>query len=276
MSEYKLIAFDMDGTLLNSKKVIDESSLEAIERAFDAGKEVVLSTGRGIAELRGFFEQIPRLRYAICVSGALVYDAHEKRAIYSNALQVDQVREILDASLKQDILVQMLTSRASVIQADKIEHTENYGMGVYKPMWKKVATTPEDIVAYYNADPIPVEKINLYHRNTDERIVTHEDLKAREKTKDLEFVYSEQTSLECSAPGVTKGLSLERLCKHLGLTLAETIGVGDANNDLEMLKFAGLAVAMGNALPAVKEICDVVVADNDHGGCAEAIDKYLL
>lgn len=80
MSKYKLIAFDMDGTLLNSRKQISEHTLEAINRAFDAGKEVILSTGRCVAELREYFKRIPGLRYVVCSSGAILYDVKRKRS----------------------------------------------------------------------------------------------------------------------------------------------------------------------------------------------------
>lgn len=84
MSKYKLIAFDMDGTLLNSEKRISERTLEAVNRAFDAGKEVILSTGRCVAELREYFKRIPGLRYVVCSSGAILYDVKEEKILYSN------------------------------------------------------------------------------------------------------------------------------------------------------------------------------------------------
>ena len=85
MSKYKVIAFDMDGTLLNSRKQISEHTLEAINRAFDAGKEVILSTGRCVAELREYFKRIPRLRYVVCSSGAILYDVKEEKILYSRS-----------------------------------------------------------------------------------------------------------------------------------------------------------------------------------------------
>lgn len=90
------------------------------------------------------------------------------------------------------------------------------------------------------------------------------------------MIQSERTGLEISARGVNKGSGLERLCLHIGVPINECIVVGDADNDVEALKKAGLAVAMGNANSNVKKIADVVVADCDRNGCAEVIEKYLL
>lgn len=101
MSKYKLIAFDMDGTLLNSEKRISERTLEAVNRAFDAGKEVILSTGRCVAELREYFKRIPGLRYVVCSSGAILYDVKEEKILYSNSISIELAEKILAESKKR-------------------------------------------------------------------------------------------------------------------------------------------------------------------------------
>ena len=108
MSKYKLIAFDMDGTLLNSEKRISERTLEAVNRAFDAGKEVILSTGRCVAELREYFKRIPRLRYVVCSSGAILYDVKEEKILYSNSISIELAEKILTESKKEDLMVHLL------------------------------------------------------------------------------------------------------------------------------------------------------------------------
>ena len=87
---------------------------------------------------------------------------------------------------------------------------------------------------------------------------------------------AETTSLELSSMGINKGVGLKKLCQYLKISLANTIVVGDADNDIEALKIAGLAVGMGNANDTVKHIADVLVNDCDHDGCAQAITEYLL
>lgn len=271
MSKYKLIAFDMDGTLLNSKKEISKKTLEMIEKAFDAGKEVILSTGRCVAELNPYIEQIPRLRYLNCVSGALVYDLKEKKKIYTNAISAENVSKILEVAKKEDVLIHMLTND-SVVQQSYYENMDYYGMGVYQPLFEKVADKVPDIFEYYKEKSMPIEKLNLYHHTPEGRERTRERLSNLE----LMLANAEQASLEISAVGVTKGTGLKKLCEHLGISLEETIAVGDADNDIDVLKTAGLSVAMGNANDTVKSICDVVVSDCDHDGCAEVIEKYFL
>jgi hypothetical protein len=145
-------------------------------------------------------------------------------------------------------------------------------MGHYTPLFESVATKVDDIREFYEKNSIPVEKMNLYHSTSEGRD------KSKERLQQLNLVLNnaEKTSVEISAIGVTKATGLIKLCEHLGISIEETIAVGDADNDIDILKTAGLSIAMENANDEVKRICDVTVADCDHEGCAEAIEKYLL
>lgn len=273
MSQYELIAFDMDGTLLNSRKEISPVTLEAMNRAVKAGKLIALSTGRCRPELTAYTRLVPGIRYLICTSGALVYDVYEKKELYKNPLEPELVKALLLLAQKEGAMMHLLDAR-SIVQTDQFHHMDRYGMGIYKPMYERVVTAWEDLYETYCAEPFPVEKVNFYHT----------DLESRERTKErikkaglpVIMVNAENSSLELSAAGVDKGTGLVRLCAHLGLPLQKTIAVGDADNDITILKTAGLSAAMGNALPAIKALADVEVADCDHDGCAEVIDNYLL
>lgn len=271
MSKYKLIAFDMDGTLLDSQKKVRQDSLDMIARAVSAGKIVTLSTGRGLPELTEYRSTLKDLQYIIGVSGALVVDAKNDREIYSQPLADETVHKILQEVKDIDVMIHML-SMESVVQKDTICHMADYHMGIYQGMFQKIAVTPDDIRAYYEQTSKPLYKLNLYFRNQAERTIVEKRL----APLGLPLVYAEATSLECSAPNVSKGHGLKKLCEYLNIPLEQTIAVGDADNDLDILKQAGLAVAMGNSNENVKAIADVIVADNDHGGCAQAIAEYLL
>ena len=271
MSSYQLIAFDMDGTLLNSEKKISAETQHMIQQVFEAGKEVVLSTGRCMAELQDYLNIIPGLRYVICVSGALVYDLKEKKKIFTRGIPVSLAERIFEVGKKEDLMVHILTTE-SIVQSDKVLCMSRYGMGQYQSMFERVTRKVDDICAFYAGHVTEAEKINLYHRTVEDRERSRERLRDLE----LELVYAEETSLECSALGVTKGLGLQKLCEFLNIPMEQTIAVGDADNDIDILKAAGLSIAMGNANETVKGICDVVVSDCDHDGCAEAIQKYLI
>lgn len=273
MAQYKLIAFDMDGTLLNSNKKISIKTLEAIKKASNAGKIVILNTGRCPAELEEYYEELPTVRYLNCLSGALIYDLKEDKSIYTKSLKEKEIETLIKIGKKNNDMVHLM-SIPSIVEKDKVPHMEDYHMGVYQPMYERVTTKVEDIYDYYIKELFQVEKLNIYHKTTEEREESRNAI--IEQHLEVELKEAEDTALEINSKGVNKASGLKALCEHLGLSLEETIVVGDADNDIDALKVAGLSVAMGNSIDAVKDICNVIVSDNDHDGCAEAIEKYLL
>ncbi len=273
MSQYELIAFDMDGTLLNSRKEITPLTLAAIKKAAAAGKQIVLSTGRGRTELRAYLELMPEIRYLICTSGALVYDIRTGQTVYSQKLAPALVKRLLEISMEEKAMIHLLGAE-SIVQTDQLEHMERYGMGIYKTTFRRVAAVWDDLYGTYCAAPFALEKVNFYHADSESRERTKKRI--QEAGLPVLMVNAERGSLEISAPGADKGAGLKKLCEYLGLPLEKTIAVGDAENDTSILKTAGLAVAMGNALPEIQALSEAVVADCDHDGCAEAIETYLL
>lgn len=270
MSKYKLIALDMDGTLLNSHKMISEPTVAAIEKAIDASKHVVLSTGRAIAELDDYKTELKCIKYGICESGALIYDFKHNCIVHQEIITSVLIEAILAAASKDNIMIHLLTNGNSVISKNDLENMQKYHMAIYQPMFRRVSTTVNDISEYARNNKI--EKINLYHVSPEARARSYEIL----KNLPLSLVLAETTSLEITPLNVNKATGLMVLCDYLDLDITETIAVGDANNDLEVLKTAGLAIAMKNAADNIKEICDVIVSDNDHHGCKEAIEDYLM
>lgn len=270
---YQMIAFDMDGTLLNSKKQISPEDQTAITKAFQAGKTVILNTGRCIAELEEYLRVIPEVRYLNCSSGAIVYDLREKKILYSALLESEIIKKILDFAALENAMPHIMLEK-SYIQKNHLEEMARYGMGGYKMMFERVAEKWDDLAQEYARNAFSAAKINLYHTDPVSRSRT--EARIREAGLEVTMVQAETTALEISAEGVDKGSGLEHLCRYIGVPVSQTIVVGDADNDVGALKKAGLAVAMGNANAAVKGIADVYVADCDENGCAEAIEKYLL
>ena len=273
MSQYQLIALDMDGTLLNSRKEISAGNLKAIEKASTAGKAVVLSTGRCRPELKEFYDRIPGLRYLDCSSGAMIYDLQEKKVLYSCCLDTELVKKLIQLGRMEEAMLHLMGEEA-VVERDQMAHMERYGMKIYQPMYEAVMTPCEDAYQFFCEHPMPIEKFNLYHKSVESRERTKERIK--KAGYPVTVADAESGSLEITALGTDKGTGLLKLCEALEISVSQTIAVGDADNDISILKTAGLDVAMGNADPHVKEIADVVTADCDHDGCAEIIYNYLL
>ena len=273
MSEYDLIAFDMDGTLLNSEKQISKDTLDMISLAEANGKVVCLSTGRCMPELNEHIPHIPGLRYIIGDSGTFVRDLQTGKDLFSSPMPVEIASEILRRVRKsgEDLMLH-IHSEQSIAQRSHVAHMADYNMGVHQAMFERICFMPEDIIDFFMAAPFPPNKVNLYCRESEQRERMHRML----SDLNIEFTYVEGCSMECTPVGTSKGKGLKYLCDTLTIPIERSIAVGDADNDLEMLSYAGLAVAMGNAKDNVKALADVIVADNDSDGCAEAIRRFLL
>lgn len=179
----------------------------------------------------------------------------------------------MEIAKQEDTMIQLLTQE-SIVQKDKIPMMEKYHIGVYQKMYEKVTTQWEDIYKQYIENPFPVEKLNIYHTSSSARERTKQRI--QEMNLEVEMANAEESSVEVNAKGIHKGIGLEKLCEYLNIPLSQTIVVGDADDDIEVLKKAGLAVAMGNANEKIKQLSDVIVSDNDHDGCVEVIEKYLI
>lgn len=268
---YKLLATDMDGTLLGSDKQISKKNQDAINEALEAGKIVLFSSGRCIDELKEFFPMFPKMRYVLCESGAGIYDLEEEKFLYRKTLDPSCVEEILRYVHEKDVMIQVLTQNHSVLSREDYENLDHYYMAGYHGHFTRTALITDSSYEYCKDIGWRAEKLCLYHENPEERLVTKE----RFESLPLCLAYSETTSLEVSPQGVDKGIAITRLCEQLGITTEEVMAIGDGFNDMSILKTVGLPVAMGNAVPEIKEICAHVVADCDHDGVAEAIYKYL-
>ena len=268
----KLMALDMDGTLLNSQKEISPKTRSALKRFHDLGGIVALSTGRGMVELRDYPEEIEEfVDYGILLSGAMLYDFNKKETLFYQGLPEDSGREVVRKLLLEDVMIQYMDQDRSVLGQWEFDHMDDYHILAYKPMYERVGTFVKDMRQYALDHIAGVAKANFYHRDPEAR------LRSKDRIKDypVTVAFTEKTSLEVSPLGVSKGKGLEMLCSHLGYDLADSVAVGDSNNDLTVLQTAGLSVAMGNATQEILSVCDMVVADNDHDGIAEIVDFLL-
>lgn len=271
--QYRMAAFDMDGTLLDSKHQITPGVLAALHEAAEAGKVLALNTGRNYVELREYIRILPDVRYINSISGAMVLDLQTGETIYEAAIAEEVVRQIFELTRDADVNIQLLT-RESHVNRQFIPRMDLYGMGTYQAQFEVNASPVADLRAFYEAAPFPVNKLNIYHRGPEDRLVTRRRIEAAGIP--LTMADAELTSLECSPLGIDKAVGLRALSAHLGFTMEDVIVVGDADNDRAALLAAGLPIAMANATPEIKAICRAEVADCDHDGCAEVVRRYLL
>ena len=271
MGRYKLLALDMDGTLLDSHKCIPPRTAQTIEGLVESGTDVCLSTGRSATELADYLPELPFVRYGSLISGALAYDFAQRRPLAVHALPTDVALDLIRTAKLEDAMVHLLCLGGSVALERDIARMPQVHMGIYQDLFERLFEKPESVEDYVTTHDGEVMKVNLYHL----------DAAARERTRrrvegmPLELADAEETSLECSPAGTSKATGLSELCRALGISLDEVVAVGDAPNDLAAIEAVGCGVAMGNATDEVRAAADLVVADNDHGGVIEAIERLF-
>lgn len=278
MGNIRLIALDLDGTLLNNQGVIAKEDEEALKKATETGIAVAVATGRAYAELPVTRLYEAGIRYAITGNGSGVYRLPDKNCVFSDCLDTDVVCEILKELEKLNVyfdvyiegLVYCQKSVCPVIR--KMDMPEALHEHI-----EKTRNFVEDLAAFVKESGKQVEKvtINFAHENG---IYIGRDATASllDRYPQVQYLCGGYHNLEFTRAGVTKGSGLHFLAERIGVPMDETMACGDSENDLYMLREAHLAVAMGNASEEVKEISDHVTLSNEEHGVAAAMDKFVF
>ncbi|MCM2676065.1 Cof-type HAD-IIB family hydrolase [Alkalicoccobacillus plakortidis] len=241
--EIKLVALDIDGTLLDSNHQLSKENAQAISEAQEQGIYVVLSTGRSLMTCSEFAETLKLSSYLVTVNGSEIWDKN------LNLMERNQ----LDSKLVQrmwDLRNEHGTHAwaTSVGQVWRNEMPDD----IHQTEWLKFGFDVED------------DEIRLAI------------LKELQSHGELEISNSSPTNLEINAAGVNKARGLEKVCGYLNITMDHVMAVGDSLNDLAMIKEAGIGVAMGNAQQLVKDTANWVTSTNDEAGVAKAIRTWVL
>lgn len=268
----KLLALDMDGTLLTSKKAVSRRTQDALCRLAARGIALALCTGRNADEaLWSLGGTTGPIRYGVLVSGALTYDFETKRALEAHPIAAPVAEAIVRAAAAEEAMAALIYPDACICRAEDASHMDLFHMGIYQSMYQGVYHFADNLAGYIEEHPQDIVKAEVYHRSTESRART----RRRIEGLGVRLADAETTSLECSPEGISKAEGLEALSRELGIPLSDMAVAGDAANDLDALRAAGCAIAMGNAIPEVKKIADLVVADNDHDGIAEAAKRLF-
>ncbi|QAS53081.1 Cof-type HAD-IIB family hydrolase [Halobacillus litoralis] len=240
----KLIALDLDGTLVNPEGIVSEANKAAVKKAKDLGIHVVLSTGRSLSRCQDIAESLGKSSYIVTINGGEIYD-HEFNLVEQNKLEQQHIERLWE--LKQEHGLYFWTSTVQGIYNSQ----EPFDQELAEYDWLKFGFDIED-------DEI--------------RQVILDELNANEA---LEITNSSPTNIEVNPVGVNKAAALLKVCGWLELNMDEVMAVGDSMNDMAMIKEAGLGVAMGNAQDALKKEAAFVTASNAEDGVAFAIEKVI-
>lgn len=270
----KLIAFDLDGTLLDSRKGLSERNRRALTAAGEAGIWLVPATGRIPAGLPEPLRAMPGLRWGILSNGAEIYDFEAQKIVHREEIPLDTALDVLDYAeslgLPYDCYQDNWGYITAAVKRRASEFIPDPGI---RDLLERLRTPVDELRSYLRAKGEPLQKLQLYFTDPALRLRLLRELPARYPT--LAVTSSVPFNIEINSALSTKGRALERLCEMLGIELAGTIAFGDGSNDISLLRAAGLGVAMENAEPAVKQAADRITGTNDHSGVAMVLEEFL-
>ena len=273
----KLIAFDLDGTLLDDDKHLPSENLAALQAAHAQGIFLVPATGRILKALPEELLAPGLFRYFIFANGALVYDLQEQQALYRARIEPELAVRLCTYMDTLPVLYDCYRGDCGYMtqwmydRAPEFFETEPHILKLVKSLRRPVPDLKQKI----QEDGLPLEKLQMFFRPE------HMDERARQ----LELVpqlfpeliasSSLRNNIEINSARAGKGNALRALCEKLDLDTSESVAFGDGLNDADMLRAAGRGCAMQNAVPAVKEAADVTVETNNDAGVGKEIFRLL-
>lgn len=271
--KYDVLALDMDGTTLSSDVTLSEENLEAIKKAIDAGITVLPATGRALSMVPKEIIEIPGIQYAITSNGARVADVLTNETIVEIPIPREDKRKAYEIFRENDVFPEIYTNGRSVVMEEQYRRLREFVPEAY---WEFFDTNVHPITIEEYEDLIEnghVEKFNFFMRTPEIKEIVMDRL---EKETTMELIRSAEGNGEANSRECSKGAALKGLCKVMGHGLGSCIAMGDSNNDVKMIEMAGLGIAVGNAMPNVKEIADIVTVTNDEHAVAKVIDEFFL
>ncbi|MBA5850591.1 HAD family phosphatase [Clostridium sp. cel8] len=274
--KYKLIAVDLDGTLLNDKKLICDYNMDRINKALNMGVKFVLCSGRLPSALRAYSEMTAKGQPVICSNGAILLDG-DGGIIYKSCIDKNRVLEMIDIfrEEKDDTYYHFYDENTIYTEQFTMSAKNLYEFSrkLDRKLRIEIRVMP-DLKSIANEKDIDINKI----------VVIDEDLnylsRLREKLKnvqDIEITSSEITNIEIMNKGVSKGSGVNLLARYYNIPIDECITIGNDENDISMIESEAFGVAVSNAKDPVKQCADYVTSkDNNEGAIGEVIDKFIL
>lgn len=269
----RLIALDLDETTLDRDSRLSPRNRAALERAIEAGVEVVVATGRPMGTVPQEIRTFPGIRYAITGNGAAVYDLTTGEALVRHLVPEGAVEQIIGLSRGEQATLEVFIQGKAYAQADYIRHPERFMADAQTKVYVQTTRNPVmDIVAFAREHRRELDSIDL--------VVADLNTKARlrEKLKAVRGVYittSVPRLLEVSNEACGKHRGLQFLAERLGVAQQDTAAFGNADNDAEMLSWSGFGVAVDNASPACKAAADHVAPPYWEDGVAQTFEQVF-
>ena len=269
---YRFVAIDVDGTLLDSNKNLSTYTKKIIQQCIANGITVCICTGRPVQTIARFTEllgvhELPAVQEMpfILYNGAMVAVGENHDIIFERPLSEKAGKELL--SLGQTLGSTLIAWSQNKLYVNELnDRIENY-----------CTITPIEPIVITDADTLAKQGITkmIWYDDAARMPALIDALNANPVCREINYFTSNPLFLELVDKRCSKGLAIEQLIRHLNIPREETIAIGDGYNDIPMLEYAGLGIAMGNACDAVKAAADTVTDTNDNDGVANALIQYF-
>ena len=266
---YRVLALDLDGTLTNSEKIITPRTKQALLEAADAGTTVVLASGRPTAGIWPLARELELEKRGGCIlsyNGGKIIDCKTGQTLVQHAFPPEVIPTVCTFARYWNVVALTYDANGIVTEQPDNPYVQEEAR-INKIPVRKV----DDLAAEITW---PINKLLLVGDPVDMPHV--EELMQQEFAGRLSIYRSAPFFIETMPLGVEKSASLSLLLKVMGLFPKDLMACGDGWNDLPMIQFAGLGVAMANAVPQVRAAADFVTKDNDHDGVGLAVEKFIL
>jgi Cof subfamily protein (haloacid dehalogenase superfamily) len=272
---YKLFVADMDGTLLNDNKELSDKDIQTIKKLQDAGIKFAVATGRHDSMIKSYLKHLDLHVPVISCNGAIVREPFSDQVFLSQALPKEQSLNVIDICKESNAGFHIYGHES--IFGEKLNHKMLYYHNLNKTLPSDeqtklvVVSDCKDIVIN---EPEPLYKFLIL---TDESRDLLDIIEHLSELDGLNVTQSMPMLCDVMKTGITKAYALQRLSDSLGIKREEIAAIGDQHNDIDLIEYAGLGIAVANAEDALKEKADVVtIANNNQNAVSEAIERYLL
>lgn len=269
--KYKVIAIDLDGTLLNDDVEISKENKIAIHKAIEKGIHIIISSGRGYRSISNFVKELEIENfgfYGSAFHGCCVFKTNTMEKIKEYNINRDILLNIIESTKNSDdIGIILYKDGENLYTTNRNKHVEMY--------YNKIKLPIQTINSFYN---IPGNFVKMLFIGDKENLSNYyEEFKYLDEKNICKVFYSASYLLEFMNSLASKGEALKFICNELGIDISESIGIGDNHNDLELIRDAGLGVAMVNGVDEAKKIANyITINDNNNSGVAEVINKFIL
>jgi len=273
MGKIDIIATDLDGTLLTDDKRISDVNRKAIFDAAQNGIYIVPATGRGLHTLPGVIMELDCIKYAVTSNGASIVDIKSGETLYKKQMSIDTAMYVINLCFEMGIMVEIFTEGRAYTLRRYVGSLEHYGVNPKFIKWYLETRNVVDDFSQVLINEATVENINIIFNDMDKRVEMRNLLN---NNSDIGVTNSLGNNIEVGVKDWGKGAALEVLAGMLGSDMSRVMCLGDNENDIDMLKRAGISIGMSSGQESVKKNVTFVAKGNNDNGFAEAVYKFAL